>query len=61
MTFYSVFKFGDRVTIDGERALVAIVTGFLFRQSGLSVEVCWFHNGESKSALIEDYRLTWAE
>ncbi len=60
MTFYSVFKYGDRVLIDKDQALVATVTGFNFRHTGLSIAVSWMHNGEVKDASIEDFRLTWA-
>lgn len=60
MTFYSVFKFGDRVLIDQQKDLICVVTGFNFRDVGLSIAVSWLHNGEVKDAAVEEFRLTWA-
>jgi hypothetical protein len=58
----SFFKFRDRVIIDGDADLVGVVTGFVFREGGVTlIEVCWMHNGDSKESRIEEWRLTPAE
>lgn len=54
--------FNDRVSIDGDLSLIGCVTSFQFRASGyISVEVSYVHNGDSKAAWIEDWRLTKVE
>ena len=57
----SEFNYRDRVIIDGGADLVAVVTGFFFRETGVFVEICWFANGDAKEARIEDWRLKLAE
>lgn len=52
-------NFNDSVTIDDDRSLIGKVTAFQFRSGGyVSVEVSYVHNGDSKGAWIEDWRLT---
>ena len=60
--FKSEFDFGDRVLIDGCDSIKATVLAFNFRSTGSPLVDCaWFHNGEAKSAWIEEYRLTRLE
>lgn len=54
-------KIGDRVIIDGDRSLVATLTAILIRGHLGNItqfEVSYFHNGDSKSAWVENYRVT---
>lgn len=55
----SRWSFGDRVHIDGDSSITAVVTAICFRPDRAAVmEISWFHDGDSKSAWIEDLRLT---
>lgn len=54
------FAIGNRIYIDHDRDLVGIVTAIFIRHQGVSYEVSYMHNGESKNPIIEDYRLTRA-
>jgi hypothetical protein len=61
--FDSEFRAKDRVMIDADRSLVGTVTAFSFRpgtRGGINalVEVSFVHNGESRTAWIEETRLT---
>ncbi len=57
--FQSKWVFGDIVTIDGDRTIKGSVTGFAFRVTrSPTVEVSYFHNGESKTAWVEEWRLS---
>jgi hypothetical protein len=59
MNHDSKFAFGDRVIIDNDKSLVAVVTAFSFRLHGYAqIEVAWVHNGDTKSAWIEAWRLS---
>ena len=56
------WKIGDRVHIDDDKNLVAIVTALIIRTHGLHlVECSWITNGESKGPNIEPWRLTKAD
>ena len=61
MTFDAPFTFGQRVYLDDDRELIAIVTGLMWRDcDGVSVEVSYLHNGDAKSAWMHPWRLTLA-
>ncbi len=53
----SKFNFRNRVIIDGDASLVAVVTGFFFREGCLLIEVSWIDDGKSSYERIEDWRL----
>jgi hypothetical protein len=57
----SRFKFGDRVIVDDDHSLVAVVTAILWKTTSCSVEVAWVHSGDLKSAYIDEWRLNPAE
>lgn len=59
--FVSDWRLSQRVHIDGDTSIIATVTGFCFRLSRQpTVEVSYFHNGDSKSAWVEETRLSSA-
>lgn len=55
--FVSRFRIGDPVSIDGDKAFGAIVTGVLFRHSHVEFEVSWLHNGSIHTAWVASFRL----
>lgn len=56
----SRFSFGDKVVIDRDQSLVAVVTAFSFRQPDYrTVGISYVHNGDSRSAWIEEWRLDY--
>lgn len=55
--FESDFKIGDRVHIDGDSSLTAVVTAVLFRSSCPQCEVSWISDN-ARTAWIETWRLT---
>ena len=59
--FRSRWEFGDRVFIDGDQSIKGTITGFCFRPSLHTVEVSWVHNGDSKSAWFDHFRLQRAD
>lgn len=60
-TFPSHFKLGDRVEIDADASVKAVVIGVLFRFAGQECELSWMHNGGHQSAWIASWRLTLVE
>lgn len=52
----SKVEYGQRVTVDGDDSLHAVVTAFLFRK-GYPVEVSYVCNSEIKSAWVEEWRV----
>jgi hypothetical protein len=55
------FRFGQRVTIDGDDSVKGIVTGFCIYPHAMQIEVAWFANGDAKSAWFGVFRLKGAE
>jgi hypothetical protein len=61
-TVQAEFMIMDRVYIDGCENLVGVVTAVQWRHPEIvNYEVSWISNGESKSALIEYWRLKLVE
>ena len=58
--FECKWQFNDRVVVDGDSSIKAVVTAIAFRVTGRMIEVSWFHNGECRFAWIEEYRLSEA-
>jgi hypothetical protein len=57
----SKFSPRDRVYIDGCKGLVAVVTAVQWRnEHQISYEVSWVSDADSKSVLIEEWRLSLA-
>lgn len=61
--FESKFDYGNRVYLDGDTSITAIVISFQFRTTavGPAVECSWVHNGEIKTAWLEEWRLELAD
>lgn len=54
----SQFDVGARVNVDGCKGLVGTITAVQWRTPDLiTYEVSWIVNGDSKSVLIEEWRL----
>lgn len=58
MRFETAFSLLDRVTIDNDPSLVAIITGYAFYGSRAEVQISYVHNGDIKSAWVTEDRLT---
>ena len=58
--FVSRWAFRDKVHVDDDRSITAIVTGFSFSESGVKVCLNWFANGDNKEAWFEEWRLSEA-
>ncbi|WP_036292103.1 hypothetical protein [Methylosinus sp. PW1] len=56
MQIASEFELGDKVIIDGDKSIVAVVSGFTWR-GHLLIEVEWFHAGIIHSAWFHEPRL----
>lgn len=62
MKFETRFDLYEHVYIDSDKSLKFVITGFSFRSNREALcEVSWFHNGESKTAWVEELRLEKAE
>ena len=57
-TFTCRFGLGDRVYIDGDDTIVAVITQVCWGDFGSNVLVSWWSNGDLKSAWVADHRLT---
>ena len=58
MTIDLPFSLGDRVVIDNDTSLVAYVTEVSVSwPERILIECSWMHNGESKSAYFDTFRL----
>jgi hypothetical protein len=56
--FTSRFAIGDRVYIDGDKDLVAVVVGHWFSDGGTEkVSVSWVSNAELKEEWVAHWRL----
>ena len=51
------FALGDRVWIDGDHSIVAVVTGLMWRGLRAEIEVVWFVNGVQNSLWAPEWRL----
>jgi hypothetical protein len=60
-TYSCEFNIKDRVIVDGDEGVKAVVTGVMFQYAGCSVQIGWFNNGSAMSAWVEDWRLTHAD
>ena len=60
--FLSRWAFRDRVYIDGDRSIVAVITEFSFTEASMpTARAVWFSNGDSKEGWFEEWRLSEAE
>ena len=60
-TFRTKFDFGDRVFIDRDSSLAAVVVGFqFFPASGHKIAVSWFKDGKLEEEMIWVDRVTEA-
>jgi hypothetical protein len=56
-SYQSDLALQQRVFVDGDRSLTAVVTGLLWRTERAEVEISWVHNGDIKSAWVAPWRL----
>jgi hypothetical protein len=57
--FRSMFGYSDKVVIDEDHSLTAVVTGFYFGGPfNEKVEVSWMHNGTSHTESFPPWRLS---
>lgn len=60
--YLAKFALRDRVTMDGCADLIGTITAATFRTgSSIEYEVSWMHNGDAKSAYVQEFRLTEAK
>lgn len=57
VTLTSVYNFGDRVHIDGDRSIAAIVVGLRFHAHDYLCEVSWWRDGSLELAWVDQWRL----
>lgn len=57
-THISKFTIGQRVNIDNDTSIKAIVTALQFTHKPTLILVEWFSNGDLKTAWVEEWRLT---
>ena len=56
------FSTGDKVHIDGDKAITGTVTLIEWRGLGpVRYEVSWLHNGDAKFYFFDEWRLSSAE
>jgi hypothetical protein len=55
--FKSEFALFDRVIIDGDSSITAVVIGFAFYGSHADVQISYVHSGDIKTAWINEQRL----
>lgn len=56
MTFETKFSYRDRVCIDQDHSIIAVVISFVFRttQAVPIIKCSWIHNGEVKTQFFEE-------
>lgn len=60
-TFRSEFSRGDKVICDGAHEIIMMVTGHLFRENFVQIEVSFITNRDVKTMWIEEWRLSHAD
>ena len=60
-TFRSEYARGDKVICDRAHEIVMTVTGHLFRESFVQIEVSFIANSDLKTMWVEEWRLSHAE
>lgn len=58
VVFKSKFANGDTVYIDRDESITATVTGHIFRDRFVQVEVSWVHAGAVQTHWIDEWRLS---
>lgn len=58
--YVSAFDVKDKVLIDGHEAIVAVVTGVLWRPERCELECAWWNNGSLNSLWVTEDRLSMA-
>ena len=59
--YKSRFKYADRVNIDGDKSIIASVTGVMWRNGHHLVEIGWINGGSPTTIWIDEYRLELAK
>ena len=55
------FEIGQRVHIDGDRSITAVVVGATWRSIGMYIDISWVNDGSMHFESVNDWRLTPAE
>lgn len=55
--YHGHFAYGDKVTLDGDKDIVATVLSVQFRGENVTYHVSWFSNGHMVEPWIEEWRL----
>ena len=59
-TFETPFGLGDRVVVDDDESIVAVVTQVCWGDYGANIQISWFSNGNLNTAWVADPRLAKA-
>lgn len=55
--YESAFTFGDRVHIDGDKTVLAFVTGVLWHNGRHQVEIQWTAACNNQTAWVDEFRV----
>lgn len=56
------FSLTEKVYMDGDKSIVAVVVAVMFETTGCSVRVSWISDGQIHREWVEDWRLSkWEE
>ena len=58
LTLQSKFEIRSRAIIDDDTSLVVHITAIMWSEDGIQCRVAYMHNGENKTAWIEEWRLS---
>lgn len=56
------FSLAEKVIMDGDDSIVAVVTAVMFETTGCSIKVSWISDGQIRREWVEDWRISkWEE
>lgn len=58
--FETKFAIGDKVNIDGDTSIAAVVTGICIYAYSPVYDVSWFNDGVAETDKFDEFRLTFA-
>lgn len=61
MVFHTLFDFGDKVHIDGDKSITAQVVSFNFAEDQPRIECAWWDSANNRSQFFHPRRLTPAD
>lgn len=56
-TYTAEYQIGQKVWLDGDRSIIARITGLWFEASGYKVQVEWISNGTNVSVWMPPFRI----